>query len=53
MISNLRPNRRLVCDAYASALVRRTSFSAPKPGRYPAAETAKLDIAALRLGSET
>lgn len=30
------PNYRLLSDAYATALLRRASFSAPKPGRYAA-----------------
>ena len=29
----LAPNSRLLRDAYESALLRRASFSAPKPGR--------------------
>jgi hypothetical protein len=29
----LASNSRLLCDAYESALLRRASFSAPKPGR--------------------
>jgi hypothetical protein len=29
----MSPNSRLLSDAYASALLRRASFSAPKPER--------------------
>jgi hypothetical protein len=29
-------NSRLLSDAYGAALLRRASFSAPKPGRYTA-----------------
>jgi hypothetical protein len=30
---NVQTNSRLLRDAYESALLRRASFSAPKPGR--------------------
>jgi hypothetical protein len=33
MESKAQSNSRLLSDAYASALRRRASFSAPKPGR--------------------
>jgi hypothetical protein len=33
MASKAQSNSRLLSDAYASALLRRASFSAPKPGR--------------------
>ena len=35
-MNKMQANSRLLCDAYGSVLLRRASFSAPKPGRWAA-----------------